>query len=96
MTLAGCSDDPRSRSDSRKIWSWIYNGTKAFPDSFSYALREELKNTEITVTCLMPGATETQFFRRAGRLDTKINARKKDDPGDLASDGFKAMMSGGA
>jgi len=37
----------------------VYNGTKAFLDSFSYALREELKDSNITVTCLMPGATET-------------------------------------
>jgi short-subunit dehydrogenase len=40
----------------------VYNGTKAFLDSFSYALREELKDTNVTVTCLMPGATETEFF----------------------------------
>jgi len=72
----------------------VYNGTKAFLDSFSYAVREELKDTGITVTCLMPGATESQFFRRAGMLDTKVGASKKDDPGDVASDGFKAMMSG--
>jgi short-subunit dehydrogenase len=44
----------------------VYNGTKAFIDSFSFALRNELKDTEITVTCLMPGATETEFFERAG------------------------------
>jgi short-subunit dehydrogenase len=43
----------------------VYSGTKAFLDSFSYALREELKDTNVTVTCLMPGATETEFFRRA-------------------------------
>ena len=50
----------------------VYNGTKAFLDSFSYALREELKDTGVTVTCLMPGATETEFFRRADMLDTKV------------------------
>jgi uncharacterized protein len=52
----------------------VYNGTKAFLDSFSYALREELKATNVTVTCLMPGATETEFFRRAEMLDTKVGA----------------------
>jgi uncharacterized protein len=72
----------------------VYNGSKAFLDSFSYALREELKDAGVTVTCLMPGATETQFFRRADMLDTKVGAAKKDDPADVASDGFKAMMSG--
>jgi short-subunit dehydrogenase len=72
----------------------VYNGTKAFLDSFSYALREELKDTGVTVTCLMPGATETEFFRRADMLDTKVGTDKKDDPADVAKDGFKAMMSG--
>jgi len=43
----------------------VYNGTKAFMDSFSFALREELKDSGVTVTCLMPGATETEFFERA-------------------------------
>ena len=72
----------------------LYNATKAFLDSFSYALREELKDTGVTVTCLMPGATETQFFRRVDMLDTKVGTDKKDDPADVAKDGFKAMMSG--
>jgi uncharacterized protein len=72
----------------------VYNGSKAFLDSFSYAVREELQDAGVTVTCLMPGATETQFFRRAGMLDTKVGAAQKDDPADVASDGFKAMMSG--
>jgi uncharacterized protein len=72
----------------------VYNGSKAFLDSFSYAIREELKDNGVTVSCLMPGPTETQFFRRAGMLDTKVGASKKDDPADVASDGFKAMMSG--
>jgi short-subunit dehydrogenase len=44
----------------------VYNGTKAFIDSFPFALRAELKDTGVTVTCLMPGATETEFFERAG------------------------------
>jgi short-subunit dehydrogenase len=72
----------------------VYNGTKAFLDSFSYALREELKDSGVTVTCLMPGATETEFFRRADMLDTAVGAKKKDDPADVAKDGFKAMMDG--
>jgi uncharacterized protein len=72
----------------------VYNGTKAFLDSFSFALRAELKNTGVTVTCLMPGATETDFFERADMLDTKVGAAKKDDPADVAKTGFDAMMAG--
>jgi short-subunit dehydrogenase len=71
-----------------------YNGTKAFIDSFSFALRNELKETEVTVTCLMPGATETEFFERADMLDTKVGQSKKDDPADVAKVGFEAMMNG--
>jgi short-subunit dehydrogenase len=70
----------------------VYNGTKAFLDSFSYALREELKDTGVSVTCLMPGATETEFFRRADMMDTKVGTDKKDDPSDVAKNGFAAMM----
>ncbi|HEV7681428.1 MAG TPA: SDR family NAD(P)-dependent oxidoreductase [Pyrinomonadaceae bacterium] len=71
-----------------------YNGTKAFVDSFSFALRNELKDTGVTVTCLMPGATETEFFERADMLDTKVGQSKKDDPVDVAKAGYAAMMSG--
>jgi short-subunit dehydrogenase len=74
----------------------VYNGTKAFLNSFSFALREELKDTGITVTCLMPGATETQFFERAGMLDTSVGVAKKDDPSDVAKAGFEAMLRGEA
>ena len=50
----------------------VYNATKAFVDSFSFALRAELKDSGVTVTCLMPGATETDFFERADMLDTQV------------------------
>ncbi|MGH9944619.1 MAG: SDR family NAD(P)-dependent oxidoreductase [Pyrinomonadaceae bacterium] len=72
----------------------VYNGTKAFIDSFSFALRAELKDTGVTVTCLMPGATETDFFERADMLDTKVGTQEKDDPADVAKTGFDAMMRG--
>lgn len=75
-------------------FSAVYNGTKAFINSFSFALRNELKDTGVTVTCLMPGATETDFFARAGELDTKVGQQEKDDPADVARDGFEAMMKG--
>ena len=72
----------------------VYNATKAFIDSFSFALRAELKESGVTVTCLMPGATDTDFFARADMLDTKVATEKKDDPADVAKAGFKAMMEG--
>ena len=72
----------------------VYNGTKAFLDSFSFALRAELKETEVTVTCLMPGATETEFFERADMADTKVGQADKDGAGMVAQTGFDAMMKG--
>jgi len=72
----------------------VYNGTKAFIDSFSFALRNELKDTGVTVTCLMPGATDTDFFERAGMEDTKVGSGKKEDPAKVAKVGFEAMMKG--
>lgn len=72
----------------------VYNGTKAFLDSFSFAIRAELKGSGVTVTCLMPGATETDFFERADMLDTKVGTEKKMDPADVAKQGFDAMMNG--
>jgi len=74
----------------------VYNGTKAFIDSFSAALRNELKDTGVTVTCLMPGATDTEFFARAHMLDTQVGQGEKDDPADVAEVGFAAMMNGEA
>ena len=72
----------------------VYNGTKALLDSFSYALRDELKDTRVTVTCLMPGPTDTAFFRRADMLDTKVATDEKADAAKVAKDGFDAMMAG--
>ncbi len=72
----------------------VYNGTKAFVNSFAFALRNELQDTEVTVTDLMPGATETEFFERAHMEDTKVGQAKKDDPAMVAEVGYKAMMNG--
>lgn len=72
----------------------VYNGTKAFVDSFSAALNNELKGTGVTVTCLKPGATETEFFERAHMQDTKVGQAKKDDPADVARTGWEAMKDG--
>jgi uncharacterized protein len=72
----------------------VYNGTKAFIDSFSWALRNELQDSGVTVTCLMPGVTDTEFFARADMLDTKVGSGDKMDPNEVARIGFKAMMDG--
>jgi short-subunit dehydrogenase len=75
----------------------VYNGTKAFIDSFADALRNELKDSKgVTITTLMPGATETEFFDRADMLDTKVGSQEKDDPAKVALDGWNALMSGDA
>lgn len=73
----------------------VYNGTKAFLDSFSITLRHELRATGISVTCLLPGATETKFFERAGMMDAKVGQDgHKDSPAAVARTGFTAMMKG--
>lgn len=72
----------------------VYNGTKSFLNSFSFALRDELKDTGITVTCLMPGPTETEFFERGELMDTSVGQAKKDDAGMVARVGFEAMLKG--
>jgi short-subunit dehydrogenase len=74
----------------------VYNGTKALLDSFAFALRAELADSGVTVTCLMPGATETDFFERADMLDTKVGSGKKMDPAAVAEQGIEAMMKGDA
>jgi short-subunit dehydrogenase len=72
----------------------VYNASKSFDQSFALALRSELKDTGVTVTSLMPGPTETEFFERADMLDTRIGAGEKDDPADVAREGFEALMGG--
>jgi uncharacterized protein len=75
----------------------VYNGTKAFIDSFALAVRNELKDTGVTMTCLMPGVTDTNFFERAGMMDTQVGTQDdKDDPAEVAQVGFKAMLDGDA
>ncbi|GAL99437.1 SDR family NAD(P)-dependent oxidoreductase [Sphingomonas parapaucimobilis] len=73
----------------------IYNATKAFIDNFTEALRNELKDEKgVTLTTLMPGATETEFFARADMLDTHVGQSKKDDPAEVARKGWDAMKAG--
>ena len=71
-----------------------YNASKSFLGSFAQAIRAELAGTGVTVTALMPGPTDTDFFERAGLEDTKLGRAPKDDPRDVARDGFEAMMAG--
>jgi len=77
-------------------WQSVYHGTKAFVLSFSEAIREELKDTEITVTALMPGVTDTDFFNKADMNDSKAvqDPDAKADPAEVAKDGFDALMAG--
>jgi short-subunit dehydrogenase len=73
-----------------------YNASKAFLLLFSEALREELSDTGVTVTALMPGPTDTRFFARADMEDTKLGQAEKDDPAEVARDGLDAMFAGAA
>jgi short-subunit dehydrogenase len=72
----------------------VYNASKSFVQSFALAVRNEVKDTNVTITALMPGPTDTEFFERADMLDTKVGADDKDDPADVARDGFEALMAG--
>ena len=71
-----------------------YAASKAFVQSFAHALRYELKDTGVTVTALLPGPTDTEFFDRAGMEGTPVDSSSKDDPADVAKDGFEALMAG--
>ncbi|MCO8274872.1 SDR family NAD(P)-dependent oxidoreductase [Actinoplanes sp. TRM 88003] len=70
----------------------VYNASKSFVQSFAEALRAELKDTNVTVTALMPGPTDTNFFHRAEMDDTNVGAGQKDDPAVVAKQGFEALM----
>jgi short-subunit dehydrogenase len=72
----------------------VYNASKSFVQSFTEALRAELKDTGVTVTALMPGPTDTNFFHRAEMDDTTVGAGAKDDPAVVAKQGFEAMIKG--
>ncbi len=72
----------------------VYNASKSFLQSFTQALQNELKDTEVTITSLMPGPTETNFFHRADMDDTKVGQGSKDDPAQVAKQGFDALMAG--
>ncbi|RYF92349.1 MAG: SDR family oxidoreductase [Chitinophagaceae bacterium] len=77
-------------------WQSVYHGTKAFVQSFTEAIRSEVKDRGITVTTLLPGATDTDFFNKADMLDSKAvqDKDKLADPAKVAKDGYDALMSG--
>lgn len=72
----------------------VYNASKSFVQSFAEALRDELRDTAITVTSLMPGPTDTNFFGRAKMVDSLMGRGPKDDPAQVARQGFEALMRG--
>jgi uncharacterized protein len=73
----------------------VYAATKAFVLSFSAALANEMKDKNITITVLLPGPTDTDFFHKAHQQNTVTYKEKKlDDPGDVARDGYEALMKG--
>ncbi|MEJ7646385.1 MAG: SDR family oxidoreductase [Chryseolinea sp.] len=76
-------------------WQSVYHGTKAFVQSFTEAIRSEVKDSGVTITALLPGATATDFFNKADMNDAKIvKEGKLSDALDVARDGYKALMEG--
>lgn len=77
-------------------WQAVYHATKAFVLSFTSAIREEMKDTGVTFTALMPGITDTDFFNKAGMNESRAiqDPDVKADPADVAKDGYEALMAG--
>lgn len=77
-------------------WQAVYHATKAFVLSFTSAIREELKDSGVTITALLPGVTDTDFFNKAGMNDSKAVQDKEAmaAPADVAKDGYEALMAG--
>ncbi|MDD7964883.1 SDR family NAD(P)-dependent oxidoreductase [Actinomycetospora lemnae] len=72
----------------------VYNAAKSFVQSLAEALADELRGTGVTVTSLMPGPTNTDFFRRAGLEGTLIARSAVDDPAKVAAQGYAALEKG--
>lgn len=77
-------------------WQSVYHATKAFVQSFTEAIRAEVKDSGVSITALLPGATDTDFFNKANMQDSKIvqDKSKLADPKEVAKDGYEALMSG--
>lgn len=72
----------------------VYHGTKAFIQSFTEAIRSENKDSGVTITALLPGKTDTDFFNKAQMEDSKMMEQSGSDPADVAKDGYEALMAG--
>lgn len=72
----------------------VYNASKSFVQSWTEALQSELSDSGVTLTALMPGPVDTDFFRRGGLLGTGMGQGPKDDPADVARHGYEALMAG--
>jgi len=73
----------------------VYYASKAYVISFSEALANELQGTGVTVTCLCPGLTDTEFQTRAGTEKTTLFRRTRPmDAASVARDGYRALMKG--
>ncbi len=74
----------------------VYHATKAYVLSLTEALINEVKDTNITITALQPGATDTDFFAKADMLESKAvqDKSKLSDPAKVAKDGYDALMKG--
>jgi short-subunit dehydrogenase len=72
----------------------VYNASKSFVQSLAEALQDELRDTEVTITSLMPVPTATNFFHRAQMDNTALGQGKQDDPADVARQGFEALLAG--
>lgn len=73
----------------------VYAATKAFVYNFTQGLINELKDTNVTMTALMPGPTNTDFFHKAGAEQTVVYLEADlADPADVARDGYEALQDG--
>ena len=72
----------------------VYSATKAFTQSFAEAVRDELRDTGVTVTALLPGPTDTNLFRRSGLANSLLGRLPKDNPAAVVRQGFDALMAG--
>jgi uncharacterized protein len=73
----------------------VYGATKQYILSFTEALINEVKDTNVTLTALQPGATDTDFFNKAGAQNSKlVKEQKLADPKEVARDGYEALMKG--
>lgn len=81
-------------ADMPGTFNLVYNSTKAFVVDFCVGLATELKDSNVVITCLLPGATDTEFFERAGMKDTPVGKADKADPAKVAKDGYAALLDG--